>query len=317
MNNSPGIIRRTLYFTWRVVDVTRRLVFNLLFLFFLMIFLMALLVGEEEEVPEGAALVLAPEGEIVEQLAYVPPAMLLLREGVEEEVKEETLLRDLIDAIELAREDERIGAMVLDLDQLAVAGLSKLQEIGKALDRFEESGKLVIASGDYYTQGQYYLAAHASEIYLHPLGGVLLSGYGIYPTYMKSALDRLLVQVHAFKVGSYKSALEPFLRDDMSDEAREANRAWLDALWAAYRRDVTAQRELPEGAIDGYANDIVEHLDQTGGDIGRMALNLGLVDALKTRDQVRRRLVELVGAGRDGFRQIRHDRYLELARPAP
>jgi len=236
---------------------------------------------------------------------------------VEEEVKEETLLRDLIDAIELAREDERIGAMVLDLDQLAVAGLSKLQEIGKALDRFEESGKLVIASGDYYTQGQYYLAAHASEIYLHPLGGVLLSGYGIYPTYMKSALDRLLVQVHAFKVGSYKSALEPFLRDDMSDEAREANRAWLDALWAAYRRDVTAQRELPEGAIDGYANDIVEHLDQTGGDIGRMALNLGLVDALKTRDQVRRRLVELVGAGRDGFRQIRHDRYLELARPAP
>ena len=153
MNNSPGIIRRTLYFTWRVVDVTRRLVFNLLFLFFLMIFLMALLVGEEEEVPEGAALVLAPEGEIVEQLAYVPPAMLLLREGVEEEVKEETLLRDLIDAIELAREDERIGAMVLDLDQLAVAGLSKLQEIGKALDRFEESGKLVIASGDYYTQG--------------------------------------------------------------------------------------------------------------------------------------------------------------------
>ena len=317
MNSSPGIFRRTLYFLWRVVDVTRRLVFNLLFLLFLMLFLMALLVGEEEEVPEGSALVLAPEGEIVEQLAYVPPAMLLLREGVEEEVKEETLLRDLIDAIELAREDERIGALVLDLDQLAVAGLSKLQEIGSALERFKESGKPVVASGDYYTQGQYYLAAHASEVYLHPMGGILLYGYGTYPTYMKSALDKLLVRVHVFKVGSYKTALEPFLRDDMSEEAREANLAWLDALWGAYQRDVTVQRELPEGTVDGYVNGIVGHLDRAGGDIGQMALDLGLVDDLKTRAQVRRRLVELVGPGRDGFRQIRHDRYLELARPAP
>ncbi|MBT4503233.1 MAG: signal peptide peptidase SppA [Gemmatimonadetes bacterium] len=316
MNSSPGIIRRTLYFMWRVVDVTRRLVFNLLFLFFLMIFLMVLLVGEEEEVPEGAALVLAPEGEIVEQLSYVPPAVLLLREGVEEEVKEETLLRDLIDAIELAREDERIGALVLDLDQLTRAGLSKLQEIGAALERFRESGKPVVASGDFFTQGQYYLAAHASEVYLHPMGGVLLYGYGTYPTYMKSALERLLVRVHAFKVGSYKTALEPFLRDDMSDEAREANLAWLEVLWAAYRKDVTIQRALPEGVVDGYVNDMVEHLDQAEGDVGQMALDLGLVDDLKTRSQVRRRLVELVGAGRDGFRQIRHDRYLELARPA-
>ena len=316
MNSSPGIIRRTLYFMWRVVDVTRRLVFNLLFLFFLMIFLMVLLVGEEEEVPEGAALVLAPEGEIVEQLSYVPPAVLLLREGVEEEVKEETLLRDLIDAIELAREDERIGALVLDLDQLTRAGLSKLQEIGAALERFRESGKPVVASGDFFTQGQYYLAAHASEVYLHPMGGVLLYGYGTYPTYMKSALERLLVRVHAFKVGSYKTALEPFLRDDMSDEAREANLAWLEVLWAAYRKDVTIQRALPEGVVDGYVNDMVEHLVQAEGDVGQMALDLGLVDDLKTRSQVRRRLVELVGAGRDGFRQIRHDRYLELARPA-
>jgi protease-4 len=273
-------------------------------------------VGEEEEVPEGAALVLAPEGEIVEQLSYVPPAVLLLREGVEEEVKEETLLRDLIDAIELAREDERIGALVLDLDQLTRAGLSKLQEIGAALERFRESGKPVVASGDFFTQGQYYLAAHASEVYLHPMGGVLLYGYGTYPTYMKSALERLLVRVHAFKVGSYKTALEPFLRDDMSDEAREANLAWLEVLWAAYRKDVTIQRALPEGVVDGYVNDMVEHLDQAEGDVGQMALDLGLVDDLKTRSQVRRRLVELVGAGRDGFRQIRHDRYLELARPA-
>jgi protease IV len=317
MNSSPGIIRRTLYFMWRVVDVTRRLLFNLLFLFFLMIFLMALLVGEEEDVPEGAALVLAPEGEIVEQLSYVPPVVLLLREGVEEEVKEETLLRDLVEAIELAREDERIGALVLDLDQLEQAGLSKLQEIGAALERFKESGKPVVASGDYFIQGQYYLAAHASEVYLHPMGGVLLYGYGTYPTYMKSALDRLLVRVHAFKVGSYKTALEPFLRDDMSDEAREANLAWLETLWAAYRTDVAVQRELPAGAIDEYVNDIVENLDRVDGDVAQMALDLDLVDALKTRDQVRQRLVELVGPGRGGFRQIRHDRYLELARPTP
>ena len=314
---SPGLIRRLFRFLWRALDLTRRLVFNLLFLFFLLLLLIALLAGEDEEVPSNAALVLAPEGEIVEQLSYVSPAVLLFREGVEEEVREETLLRDLIDAIDLARDDTRITVLVLDLEHLQAAGLSKLQEIGAALQRFRESGKPVIASGDYYTQGQYYLAAHADEIYLHPMGGILLPGYGIYRTYFKSALDELRVQIHAFQVGTYKSALEPFLRDDMSPAASRANLAWLDVLWKAYASDVAAQRDLPPGAIDEYADSMATLLDQVDGDIGQLALARGLVDSLKTRDQVRRRLIALVGETSGDFRKIRADRYLRLTRPTP
>ena len=319
MNKSPGIIRRLFRFLWRVVDVTRRLVFNLLFLFFLMIFLVALLMGEDEEVPEGAALVLAPEGEIVEQLTYVPPAVMLFREGVDEEVREETLLRDVIEAIDLAGEDPLIKALVLDLDRMGRVGISKLQEVGAALQRFRESGKRVVASGDYYDQAQYYLAAHAEEVYLHPMGGVMLHGYGVYPTYFKSGLEKLLVHVHAFKVGTYKTALEPFLRDDMSPEAKEANLAWLKTLWESYRADIVARRGLPAGAIEDYVDGIAGHLNRVGGDMGELALEMGLVDGLKNRDQVRQRLIELVGREEGGksFKGISFDRYLRLARPAP
>ena len=312
------MIRRLFRFLWRVVDVTRRLVFNLLFLLLLMIFLVALLMGEDEEVPEGAALVVAPEGEIVEQLTYVPPAVLLFREGVDEEVQEETLLRDVIEAIDLAGEDPRIKALLLDTDRMGRAGISKLQEIGAALQRFRESGKSVVAGGDYYNQGQYYLAAHAEEVYLHPMGGVLLHGYGVYPTYFKSALEKLLVQVHAFRMGTYKTALEPFLRDDMSPEAKEANLAWLGMLWESYKADVVARRGLPAGAIEDYVNGIAGHLERVGGDMGKLALEMGLVDGLKSRDQVRQRLIELVGRDEGGknFKGISFDRYLHLARPA-
>lgn len=312
---SPGPIRRLFRFLWRALDFTRRLAFNLLFLFFLLLLLVALLAGEDEEVPDNVALVLSPEGEIVEQLSYVSPAALLLREGVEEEVREETLLRDLTDAIDLARDDARIAVLVLDLEHLQTAGLSKLQEIGGAIRRFRESGKPVIASGDYYTQNQYYLAAHAGEVYLHPMGGILLPGYGIYRTYFKSTLDQLLVQVHAFQVGTYKSALEPFLRDDMSPQAREANMAWLDVLWEAYGNDVAAQRNLPLGAIHEYVDGMAVHLDQVDGDVAQLALTQGLVDSLMTRDQVRQRLIELVGETGGDFRRIRADRYLRLVRP--
>jgi len=320
MDKSPGLVRRLFGFLWRVVDVSRRIIFNLVFLFLVLLVIVSLFVArEDEEVPEEAALVLAPAGDIVEQLTYVPPAVVLFREGVDEEQKDETLLRDLIEAVDLAREDARIKALVLDLDRMERAGLSKLQEIGAALDRFREGGKTIVACGDYYTQNQYYLAAHADEVYLHPLGGVLLTGYGIYRAYFKSALEKLLVQVHAFRVGTFKSALEPFLRDDMSPEAREANLAWLNVLWQAFKEDVAGRRRLPAAAIDDYINGIVEHLDEVGGDMGRLAVEKGLVDGLKTRDQVRQRLVELVGEGEEGqgYRQIRFDRYLRLARPSP
>ena len=145
----------------------------------------------------------------------------------------------------------------------------------------------------------------------------MLNGFGIYRKYFKSALDKLKIQFHVFKVGTYKSALEPFLRDNMSDYAKEANFAWLSVLWDFYKTDVAVQRGFDPQDLDDYINNIPSHLANADGDAAVMALNLGLVDELKTRDQVRQELIERVGKDEDGitFKQIAFDDYLSRIRP--
>ncbi|MGD2188213.1 MAG: signal peptide peptidase SppA, partial [Desulfobacterales bacterium] len=216
------------------------------------------------------------------------------------------------------KDDERIELMVLDLRKMGAAGISKLQAIGAGLERFKSSGKQVFTYGDYYNQRQYYLAAHADRLYLSPMGGVLLRGFGLYRKYYKSALDKLKIQFHVFKVGTYKSALEPFLRDSMSDYAKEANLAWLNTLWDFYKTYVAEQRRLDPKVLDDYINHIPKHLAEADGDAAVTALNLGLVDELKTRDEVRQELIEQIGEDEDGitFKQIAFDQYLSAIRPA-
>ena len=152
--------------------------------------------------------------------------------------RKETLLKDIIDVIDHAKDDQRVKLLVLDLHDMGNAATSKLSDIGEALNRFKTSGKPIFASGDYYGQQQYYLAAHADHLYLHPMGGVVLTGYGIYRNYFKSALEKLMIQFHVFRVGTYKSALEPFLRDNMSEYAKEANLSWLNVLWEVYSKNI-------------------------------------------------------------------------------
>ena len=137
-----------------------------------------------------------------------------------------------------------LEVMVLDLRKMRSVGISKLQAIGAGLERFKSSGKQIFAVGDYYNQHQYYLVAHADKLYLSPMGGVILHGFGLYRKYYKTALDKLQIQFHVFKVGTYKSALEPFLRDSMSNYAKEANLAWLNTLWDFYKTYVAEQRGL-------------------------------------------------------------------------
>ncbi len=313
MNKRKGKIRRFLSFFWNSVSVMRRFVGNLLFLL-LVVFLIALVFFDGgDEVPEGAALILSPEGNIVEQKTET----MLSSDIFGDAAREETLLKDLIDVIDYAKDDQRIELMVLDLRKMGGVGISKLQSIGAALERFSGSGKPIFAHGDYFNQNQYYLAAHADRLYLSPMGAVLLNGFGLYRIYYKTALDKLKIQFHVFKVGTYKSALEPVTRDSMSEYAKEANLAWLTVLWEAYKSDVAQHRRFNLQRLDDFINNIPDYLAQADGDAAVMALNLGLVDELKTRDEIREELIEQIGEDPEEptFKQITFDEYLKHIQP--
>ena len=313
MNKPKGKIRRFLSSFWDNVSAVRRFVGNLLFLLLVVFLIVVVFFDGDEGVPEGVALILSPEGNIVEQKTESMLALDIFGEAA----KEETLLKDIIDVIDSAKDDERIELMVLDLRKMESIGISKLQAIGTSLERFKSKGKQVFAFGDFFNQRQYYLGAHADNLYLSPMGGVMLHGFGIYRKYYKSAVDKLQIQFHVFKVGTYKSALEPFLRDSMSEYAKEANFAWLSVLWDFYKTDIAKQRGFDPQDLDDYINNIPSHLAKADGDAAVMALNFGLVDELKTRDQIRQELIERVGKDEEGitFKQIAFDDYLSRIRP--
>jgi len=298
---------------WNLITFFRRVLGNLLFVAFLVLLVAILLFSSDEPVPRGAALVFAPAGSIVEQTAEP----LLMDRFLGRAVRREVPLGELIDGIDHAAGDEDIKILLLDLRRLEWTGISKLQEIGAALKRFQSSGKQIVAFGEFFNQQQYYLAAHADRIYLHPMGQVWISGYGVYRKYLRSALEKLLVQLHVFRVGTYKSALEPFYRDDMSAEAKEATTAWLGVLWEAYKSDIADLRGIDPGDMDAWINALDVYLTAEDGDAGRMALNLGLVDELKTRDEVREELIRLVGKNRknESFKQVSFARYLDRVGP--
>ena len=298
---------------WAALTLSRRFLANLIFLIVVIGLLVVFFSFGEEEIPDGAALLLSIEGRIVEQTSEPMLANPILWQ----EETNEILLRDIVDGIDYAATDDRIRLLVLDLDKMLPVGLTKLQEIGMALNRFKRQGKNIIAGADFYNQPQYYLASYADRVYLHPMGQVWLSGYGLYRTYFKSALEKLKVQFHVFRVGTYKSALEPFTRDAMSDAAKEANNAWLKILWDTYTAEVTANRGLEPDQIDTYLDQIVDRLKEVNGDTARLALNFGFVDALMTRDEVRNELIQKVGQDdtETTYKHIRFSNYLNIILP--
>lgn len=298
---------------WHGLTVCRVIIGNLVFLVLIIFFFSMIFYDSKKDLPDEAALVLSLQGDIVIQETETVLSGSLFGEPTQKE----TLLKDVIDAIDYAGNDKRIQVLVLNLRDMGAAGISKLQDIGEALKRFKESGKEIIAAGDGFNQSQYYLAAHADRIYLHPMGGVFLTGFGLYRQYFKTTLEKLLIQFHVFRVGTYKSALEPFLRDDMSKYAKEANLAWLTVLWDAFKGNLAEMRGMEPKGIDDYINNISTHLAGVDGDTARLALNYGLVDEIKTRDEVKEELIQLVGQGEDEntFKQIQLDEYLDLIRP--
>jgi len=306
-------IGRVLATAWKLISFLRRLAVNVAFIAVIVFLLALILIGRRDRLPDSAVLVLSPAGVIVEQRSEG----ILSNELFGEDVAAETVLQDIVDALELSKEDTRIKAVLLDLRNLRSAGLTKLQDVGAALTRFRQSGKPVIAAADIYTQRAYFLAAHSDRIYLNPMGGVLLTGFGIYQNYYKAALDKLLVQLHVFRVGTYKSALEPFMRNNMSEFDREASSALLEVLWASFKADVAGLRGIDPKALDDYTNHYPERLSDHGGDAAQLALSFRLVDELKTAEDVRRELIELAGEdpSKHTFRHIPFKEYLKEVRP--
>ncbi len=298
---------------WQGLSVCRVIVGNLIFLALIVLFLSILFFDAKKDLPDQAALILAPQGDIVIQKTETMLSSRLMGEAS----RKETLLKDIIDVIDHAKDDQRVKALVLDLHDMGNAATSKLADIGEVLKQFKTSGKPIYASGDYYGQQQYYLAAHADHLYLHPMGGVVLTGYGIYRNYFKSALEKLMIQFHVFRVGTYKSALEPFLRDNMSEYAKEANFSWLNVLWRAYTGSIAELRGLQPEAVDDYINNVSVNLSVVKGDTAQLALDHGLVDALKTRDEFKEELIALVGEDKDEMtiNQIQFDDYLDDIQP--
>jgi len=290
----------------RGLDRMRRWVVNLAFLA-LVAFLLALwLAPDAPAVPDGAALVVAPSGVLVEELSGDPLERALL-DFLGQAPPPETRLSHLVEGIEAAAADERIAALLLDLDRFLGGSLAQLEDLRAALETFKASGKQVVAVSDFYLQSRYHVAAVADEILLHPMGGVLLTGYGSYRRYYKEALDRFEVDWNVFRVGEYKSAVEPYLRDDMSPPAREARLDWLGDLWRAWRADVAAVRPVDEASLEDYVQRFEVLLGEHGGDAAALAVAAGLVDRLATRDEVRDAMIERVGEDDSGESYLQID----------
>ncbi|HEX3950611.1 MAG TPA: signal peptide peptidase SppA [Steroidobacteraceae bacterium] len=298
---------------WRILEGIRK-VLHLALLLIIFGFVLAALHTSIPVVPRSAALVIAPQGELVEQLSgdSVRRALGEASGGPDPE----TLLRDVTDAIAAAKTDSRIKLIVLDLDQLEASGLSKLQEIGTALRDFRASGKRVIAMGDSFTQVQYYLAAQAGEVYLDPMGEVSVHGFSYYRMYFKDAIDKLQVDSNVFKAGTFKSYTDQFSRSDMAPSEREETSVWLESMWNAYSQDVTRARSLPGTALQDFVAAQPASLQAVNGDMAKMALQRGLVTALKSRRQVAEDLKGLVGENDDNhsFNGIGMNQYLAAVR---
>lgn len=289
---------------WRGLSWLRTALFNLITLVIVIAIIMAIVGPREPPLPENAPLLLRPSGILVDQYSYASPSARLLNVGNEGPM--ETLVRDLVDTIDHAAHDTRISGILLQLDDLDGGGLSKLQELGEALERFQATGKPVVALADNYTQEQYFLATYADEIHLNELGSLALTGMGMYRNYLKDAFDKLAVQFHVFKVGEFKDFVEPYIRNDMSDASREHNQQWLDALWMEYTDHVEQRRQLEPGTLTEFINDMATHLRATQGDTAQLALQHRLVDRVSSRQERVRLLIERFGADSEDAEKVQY-----------
>ncbi|WP_455820451.1 signal peptide peptidase SppA [Pseudomonas cerasi] len=286
--------------TWRVLNFVREFILNLFLILLILvgagIWFQFNSVNTPADVQKGA-LTVDLSGVVVDKPSVSNTMSKLGREflGAGSDRLKENSLFDVVDAIRQAKADAKITGMVLDLRNFAGADQPSLQYIGKALREFRDSGKPIYAKGDSYSQAQYYLASFANKIYLSPQGTVDLHGFATNGLYYKTLLDKLKVSSHVFRVGTYKSAVEPFLRDDMSPAARDADSRWVGELWQNYVNTLAANRQITADQVFPGAQGVLDGLNKVGGDTARYAKDAKLVDELASPSIVDQQLVKAFG----------------------
>lgn len=286
--------------TWRVLNFVREMVLNLFFIFLVLVGVgiwMQIGNGSNSEQTARGALLLDISGVIVDKTSTNHRLGALGRQlfGASSDRLQENSLFDIVNAIRQAKDDRNITGIVLDLKNFTGADQPSMRYIGKALREFRDSGKPIFAVGENYSQGQYYLASFANKIWLSPQGQVDLHGFATNGLYYKTLLDKLKVSTHVFRVGTYKSAVEPFIRDDMSPAAREADSRWIGELWQNYLHTVSANRQISPQQLFPGAQAIIDGLTSVGGDTAKYALDHKLVDALASSADVEKALTEQFG----------------------
>ncbi|MDB7010195.1 signal peptide peptidase SppA [Escherichia coli] len=286
--------------TWRLLNFVREMVLNLFFIFLVLVGVgiwMQVSGGDSKETASRGALLLDISGVIVDKPDSSQRFSKLSRQllGASSDRLQENSLFDIVNTIRQAKDDRNITGIVMDLKNFAGGDQPSMQYIGKALKEFRDSGKPVYAVGENYSQGQYYLASFANKIWLFPQGVVDLHGFATNGLYYKSLLDKLKVSTHVFRVGTYKSAVEPFIRDDMSPAAREADSRWIGELWQNYLNTVAANRQIPAEQVFPGAQGLLEGLTKTGGDTAKYALENKLVDALASSAEIEKALTKEFG----------------------
>lgn len=297
---------------WKLITFLRVALVNLIFLLSIAVIYFVYFHSDTAPptVPQQSALVLNLSGPIVEQSRYINPMDSVTGSLLGKDLPKENILFDIVETIRYAKDDENVTGIVLALKELPETNLTKLRYIAKALNEFKASGKPIYAVGDFYNQSQYYLASYATKVYMSPDGGVLLKGYSAYSLYYKTLLEKLDVNTHVFRVGTYKSAIEPFIRDDMSDAAKESASRWLGQLWSAYVDDVSHNRQIDAKTLNPSMDTFLKELESVDGDIAKLAEKLGLVDELATRQQVRLELADVFGSdGQDSYNALGYYEY--------
>ncbi|WP_139685382.1 signal peptide peptidase SppA [Vibrio tasmaniensis] len=297
---------------WKLITFVRLALVNLFFLLSIAIIYFVYFHSDTTQptVPQESALVLNLSGPIVEQSRYINPMDSVTGSLLGKDLPKENVLFDIVETIRYAKDDDKVTGIVLALKELPETNLTKLRYIAKALNEFKATGKPIYAVGDFYNQSQYYLASYATKVFLSPDGGVLLKGYSAYSLYYKTLLEKLDVNTHVFRVGTYKSAIEPFIRDDMSDAAKESASRWLSQLWGAYVDDVSNNRQIDAKTLNPSMDSFLKDLESVDGDIAKLAEKLGLVDELATRQQVRLELADVFGSdGQDSYNALGYYEY--------
>ncbi|MCT4712989.1 signal peptide peptidase SppA [Enterobacteriaceae bacterium H11S18] len=298
MRTIGRIIAGFFKWTWRLLNFIREFILNMFLILLVLVGVgIWLQVSSSSAEPSRGALLLDITGVVVDKPSVSNKLGVIGRQllGASSDRLQENSLFDIVDVIRQAKNDRNITGIVLDLKEFAGADQPSMQYIGKALREFRDSGKPIYATGDSYSQGQYYLASFANKIWLSPQGMVDLHGFATNSLYYKSLLDTLKVSTHIFRVGTYKSAVEPYIRDDMSPAAREADSRWIGELWQNYIGTIAANRQITAQQVFPGAQGLLDNLSKLGGDTGKYALENKLVDELASSATVDKALIKQFG----------------------